>query len=333
MGSEHVPLVRDALGGRRGRFELVGVGASKRGIARVLAAEFGVNAFEDLRQAILHDGVDVLWLIEPVELDADERRLIRERARGSLPNGASHSHSGLVCVSCEPVPGLVSEVQREPEEAGTACFVPRFVRSAGWVAAAQLVEQLQPVRSVHVELRSGESEGTVFARLFDAMDVVIGVAGGIDSVSARFIGTVAGKTSSIAPEILPGMSGTLGLVAQCGETCIASGNVSNDAASWSRRVTVIGESGCLHVTDWGYQWSDARDSERGMEESNVSEAVSTGEMMANEILRVLGRETASDVPSPPDFEGLLGACEAARLSARTGQAESPGKMLEMLRGV
>ena len=49
-----------------------------------------------------------------------------------------------------------------------------------------------------------------------------------------------------------------------------------------------------------------------------------------QIKRLLGRLDATTEP-PPDATRLLALCEAARLSCRTRQVETPQRMLEMLR--
>ncbi len=324
MDSSHAPLLHGALGNGN-RFDLIGIGASQRDAARSLSARFDVPCFDDLRQAILHDDAQVLWIVEPLQIEIEERRLIRQRRE--------HSGSGFHCVTCEPVPGLVSEIQRDPEEAETTKFVPLFRRSPGWIAASQMIEQLGAVRSVNAEFRSSHDQGTLFARLFDAMDIITFLAGRADLISARFTGRGGGGNGEGSapgrpPDVLPGMSGTLGFIIHCGEQRIAGGGVSNKAFAWSRRVTIIGESGCLHVTDAGYEWSAANAA--ATDESRVCDQLSPGELMAGHILRVVEGVDAAEEPA--DVAELLSCCEAARLSARTGQSESPGRMLEMLRG-
>ena len=51
-------------------------------------------------------------------------------------------------------------------------------------------------------------------------------------------------------------------------------------------------------------------------------------LVGEQIVRLLEGIDHDDVP--PNFARLLALCEAARLSCRTGQAESPSRMLAML---
>jgi hypothetical protein len=72
---------------------------------------------------------------------------------------------------------------------------------------------------------------------------------------------------------------------------------------------------------------DAVDADQAMD---GPQAVSPGVLIGQEIRRLLdGRDNPADL-AQPDVVEVLALCEAARLSCRTAQAETPAKLLQMM---
>ena len=298
-------LVGDMV--RRSGYELVAIGSAKSADATQLAEAFNVERVENLRDAILREDIQLLWLAASESIEADERRLIRQQATPTI--------------SIEPRPGSIAQLQSDPAEASTARFVPLMRHSPGYRAAQEVFEQLGPRQCVNVSFRSGPGEGSLFARLFDAIDLLELLCDDVDMLDAALAGP-----SSAPPESLNGLHGHLTLNMRYSGNCCSCVALSDCAGSWFRGVTVLGEAGCLRIDDQGFEWvapnGEIIDSHRDKKRATP------GELIAVQAMRLLENVQATELP--PDNAKLLAVCEATRLSCRTGQGEAPHKMLEML---
>ena len=87
---------------------------------------------------------------------------------------------------------------------------------------------------------------------------------------------------------------------------------------------MLTDDGSLHLTDSGCGWSG----DDGEIHEHAPTPVSAGVLVGRQIKRL--RENLKHPDPPPNYPRLLALCEAARLSCRTGQSESPSRMLAML---
>ncbi len=298
-------LIKDML--RKSKAELVAVGSPKSADAADLAKILKTDRLNNLREAILNENADLLWLAAPASLEVDERRLIRE--------------VGKIAISSEPRPGSISELADDPDEATTVRFVPLMRRSSGYIAAQDVFDQLGPRQCVNVSMRSGVGQGTLFARLFDAIDIIDSLCGDAELIDASLAGPL-GAT----PETLAGLHGHMTLNMRLSNNCCACVAISDCAGSWFRGVTIMAEGGCLRLDDAGFEWT----SQEGeiLDSHREKKALNPGQLIATHCKHLLDKQTSSE--PPPDNAKLLAVCEAARLSCRTGQGEAPRRMLEML---
>ena len=208
-------LLGDAI--READLELVAVGATTPGTADAVSAALGVERAGDLRLAIQRDDVDLLWLAASHPIEADERRLIRE--------------TGLRAVTSEPRPMAIGDLLMSGDEATTAAFVPLLRRSPGYLAAGEALAEFGERRCVNVAVASGPGQGSLFARLFDAMDLLEALGGPAESVDAAH----AGPRSAV-PETLGELHGHVTVNVRYAE----------GAARASRRATprAAGSDGC-----------------------------------------------------------------------------------------
>lgn len=306
---EQEALLREAID--VAEVELIAVGCDQREGAADLARSFDVERLGDVRAAIQHPEIDLLLLAAPAPIDPGERRLIRELK--------------VRTVSLEPRPGEVSAMVHEPAEAETARFIPLMRRGDGFRSARQVLADLPPPHGLHLTCRARPHEGTLFARLFDAMDLIDHLCGNVESVSASladpdYDATAAGQP---APDALIRLRGHMSINLHFTENRCASALISNESDGWFRGLTMLTGEGCLHITDRDCRWSAEPE-----DTVHSDEAVSAGRLLGESIRRVLD-ELDRDDP-PPNCTRLLALCEAARLSCRTGQAESPSRMLAMM---
>ena len=82
---------------------------------------------------------------------------------------------------------VIADLIMDPLEAATATFVPLMRRSPGYRAALETIEEFGQRQLIDIAVGSGPGQGTLFARLFDAMDLLetlCGPAEGIDAALA-----------------------------------------------------------------------------------------------------------------------------------------------------
>ena len=303
-------LLRDAID--EAQLELVGVGSDTPDGAAVLSEKFSVERLGDFRQVSQHQDVDLLWLASPAPIEEAERKLIREM--------------NLLTISSEPRPGDIATLANNPDDMAPDVFLPLMRRSEGFQSALQALETHPPPQGILISFRSRPGEGTLFARLFDAMDLIDQLSGEVESVSATLAESGLSVTTSRppVPETLMNLRGHMSLNVQFADNRCAAALLSNCSDSWFRGVTMLTDDGNLNLTDSGCGWSG----DDGEVHEFTHTPVSSGVLVGRQILRL--RENLKHTVPPPNYPRLLALCEAARLSCLTGQAESPARMLTML---
>ncbi len=300
------PLLREAV--EDGSIAMAAVGSPDAADGTQLSEDLAAQRTPTLRDAILRDDGDMLWIASPQPIEKDERRLLRES-----PTGA---------VTTEPLPASAADVLGDPDEARTAHCVPLMRQSPGYEAAADVFETFGERHAANIFLGCGPGQGTLFARLFDAMDLAEAIGGTIEQLHAALWRPLGG-----VPETLPSLTGTLTINLRYRDNRCASLCVSDAAGGWLRRLVVVGVGGSLRIDDGGFEWiaPDGRTLDAHHEERTPT----PGELVARQVRRLL--EGRAAISPPPDTARLLALCEAARISARTGSPETPDKVIEMLR--
>ena len=299
-------LIRDAV--RSGAFELVAIGSEDAHLAAEIAEPMSAQPLRELREALGRGDADLLWLAGAHAIDADQRRLIR--------------HAALPVVSSEPLPGSITDLVADPHEAETAEVVGLMRHSPGYRAAAEALEQFGTPQCVNVAQTCRPHESSLYARLFDAMDLIQALCGPAQTVDAALVG----ETGEI-PEALSALHGHLTANVRCADRRCASLALSDRGGRWFRSATILGEGGSLQLDDAGFEWfspdGEAVDAHR------ERQMLGPGELVAWYLRRRGSR--AEPAHAPVDHGALLALCEAARLSARTGAPEDPRKVVDRLR--
>lgn len=308
LDPEQAPLVRAVA--ERANLRIVAVGSPARGRSRELAEALGGQPLDDLRAALsTTTNAAAAWLAAPGDFGA-----------GSIPSDleairAFRSRGSRVATS-EPIPA--SALERAAGAwgatgigggavggAGTGAggellrFVPRTRLSRPVLEAAEVLDAFGPVRTVAFEAWSGRGEGSLGARLLDAMDVIAWLLGEPETIDASYIwpgkgvrdpdSTIAagdggsGGDGGGAPGIAAGAGGTLhklpgeslrGLRGDITCNCrFADGRgaaivLSDCAGRWNRSIALLGPGGRIRIYDDGFEWvaPDGRriDASRGL---------------------------------------------------------------------
>ena len=277
----------------------------------------------DLRHALStispEYGVDRVLVAARGALEADERTALR-----ACP---------IPVVSLEPRPARLPDFLAEPE-GDDHVRAPRLTGSAAWRLAADAIAELGPIRLLEAAMAGRPVEGSVHARLHDAMDVLdrlltlpAGVAAGMD----RGRGDV--------PEHLAGLRGAMAVELRGDDGWCATLACTDTAPIWSRRVTATGDAGRFVLDDEGFtRWGPGGDvlerlqvaggehDEHDGGEAGPGRDVDPG---VAAIVEAIARPPGDPVDrlSRDRRIRLYALCEAARLAARTGERESTGRLI------
>jgi hypothetical protein len=135
-------------------------------------------------------------------------------------------------------------------------------------------------------------EGTLWSRLFDAMDFINGLFGTPEVVQAFL-------HSDTIPDEPSDLRGHMTVNLQFQQQRVATMLLS-DQATWNRDILMLSDDHSIVVGDG---------------ETNIAQLIADG---------IHSRQTTS-----ADAPRVLALCEAARLSCLTGASEQPSRVLEM----
>ncbi len=238
-------------------------------------------------------------------------------------------------VSLLPVPGTsanfsVIPTRRHPK---LPMVLPLFCEGDAARTAADLLETFGSVRTLGISFRCGSGHGGLGARLFDAMHAVHAFIGQPDQVDASVVTHVASSGVRRAPpETLGLLEGDLTANLRYAGGCAASLALSDRAGRWFRGATILGERGCIRLDESGFEHFDESgetvDSSRDADASE-REVDGAARALGRELKRLLDPQAAKHTPF--DSAAVLASCEAALLSARTGQPESPATLQRVAR--
>lgn len=285
---------------------VVAAGHADGGAATAMADGLEARRATDLRHTVREIEHDLLWILDASGLTGEDLAAVLERSALTL------SH--------EPV------ADRVPPEVGVGLLervrlIPLMRRGAAMEAFADMREAFGPVRSVNVAARGRREHGSLYARLTDALDALEWLCGPAEQLDAAMSGPLGEP-----PAILRDFDGHVSVNARFASNCCGCAQVSNMGAGWARGVTVLGDRGCARITDTILEWWNP---EGELVDSGVfADEGDFNELVARQIERALDPRRGLE---PTDTLRALAACEAARLSLRTLQGESPRKLLEMMR--
>jgi hypothetical protein len=320
-------------------------GAEGPGRSAEVARALGAEPAGDLRAALASAAVDAVLLADPAALtDAGEAEALAAcRERGVRVLSFEPRPAGLL-EAREPGrrsegPGLAlgpgaADAGAAPEGAW-AELVPLTRASRAVRDAADVVAQLGTLRLVSVQAWSGTGQGSLGARVYDALDLVVHLMGQPDGVDAAYV-PAPGLADAAGGPTLRGIDGDLSANLRFAGGRAASVVASSRAGKWGRLITLVGERGRVRVFEDGLEWvgPDGRLIDASRDSSRIRGAAGAEDPAAPAVRAFADRlERLLDPrvpPEPPTSAALvLATAGAALLSARTGQSESPETVLGM----
>ncbi|XVJ60368.1 MAG: hypothetical protein HEQ23_13630 [Tepidisphaera sp.] len=290
---------------------------------RRVASELRAAPEDDLRRLVVDpDGaVNCILLADLAEEPAlDARTLAQASAKGAkIASLEPIPHSALALTSG----GWVDAAQ--PHTARSILGLLRHSRAAR--DAAEILERFTSPHAAMFESLCGPHEGSLGARLFDALDSLHAIMGEAETITASF--TPAPGAPAAPPDGLIALSGTISATLRFASGRTASVFASNRAASWRRSSTILAAPGRLTLTDAGFEWRDESGAVVDLS-SQASEGPTwtAFRTLSEALARFL--DPAAPAEAPTDLPAVLSMAQAVLLAARTSQPESPATIRRMV---
>jgi predicted dehydrogenase len=333
LAPEQIPLLREAV--RAAELKVVAAGTPVRGQSALVADALGGSPIDDLRAM----------------LSGAEARLVLIAAPDNFGAGPSPDDAGAVraahlrgvrIAAMEPIPAAALDLASggwtgagegpRPVEVIRACPLARL--SAPFRAATEVLASFGHVRAVCFESWCTPAETSLGALLYGAMDLVHSMLGEPEMIDATYVAPAHGRgVHSLPGESLRGLHGDLTANLRFADGRAASVVLSDHAGRWNRTITLLGPAGRLRMYDDGFEWVSPEgtkaDESRQPRRTRGSEPAipHSAAALADSLARML--DPGVPDPGPADQATLLAMAQAALLSARTIQPESPTTIKQM----
>ncbi len=276
IAPEQAKLAKDVA--KEAKLNLVAVGTTNQSDLPALSETLKVETCSDLRSLTTTYDDSILWIAEPQAYEVSLCELLRRRSTQT--------------VTTTPLSGDMDALVDESGKPPAAKFIPLMRRSASYGEVQDDIEQFGQPISAHCTMTCSSVEGTLWSRLFDAMDFIHGLFGPPVIVQAFL-------HSSRVPDEPSDLRGHMTVNLQFQHNRVATLLLS-DQSNWKRELQIIGEDHSLTFGD-----GDAAIAKLIADGIHSTEA------------------TSANAPR------VLALCEAARLSCLTGSPEQPSRVLEM----
>jgi hypothetical protein len=316
---------------------ITAVGCAEPGRRADLADRFNAQPLSDPRAALAATTAPLFLFADPGDFGAraahDDARVIR-----------AAGERGVRVATLEPMPASVLELVaglepgQAPLDAGPRAQWAHPVPLSRWTSQIreiiEILDAFGTVRAAAIHALGAPAHGSLGARLFDAMDLVLAILGQPETIDASFVAAAAGQPLHAAPgDTLRGLHGDLAAHLRFADGKSATLLASNQAAQWERVVTLLGPGGRLRVYADGFEWVNPQGEKIDASRQRriirgASATVPPAVLAISDQLETL-LQAGSAAPGVPDYARVLALAQAALLSARTGEGESPGTILRM----
>ncbi|MCC6580887.1 MAG: hypothetical protein IT440_10640 [Phycisphaeraceae bacterium] len=309
-------LVEAVLTRLAGRVRCIGLGGPRTAEIDVLAAKLQCPREDDLRKLLVEKPAAHLLAADSHGLDLADMKLAVEQ--------------GTTLLGLEPLttthPGGESAMGRSRGGNGMPwLLLPAFMRGEGWTKAADPLQATGAVRQVRMTSTGQSHECSLLARLMDVWRTLLTLAPMPTTVDATLVGPLAE-----VPEDLRGLTGLMtahGRLPGSGAVLIQA---ADRGGASQRSLEIFGDTGHLRVSDDAYDLHDTQGALLDASEMPAEQSV-YADLVAQDWKRLIDQPSllVHATASGPDLAEVLACVMACRLSSRTGEPESPQKMLEL----
>lgn len=315
--------------------QFVAAGSPARGQSSAVAAALGVEVVDDLRSVLAEQAASLVLIAAPGDFGV-------EHAEGDTSAILAAKARGTRVATLEPIPARALDLSAAAWISdGTtvgACeglrHVPLLRHSRPLREAADVMSHFGVIRSVAIELWGRPEHCSLGAHLFSALDLVLSLIGEPEVIDAAFVSPAYARGVHALPgETLRDLTGDLNATLRFADGRAATIVASDNAGRWNRGVTLVGDAGRLRLYDDGFEWIDAKgekaDETRFRKASRGAAIADHGVLALADAIKRLLDPAIPDV-GPADLGRVLPMAQAALLSARTAQPESPTTIRRMI---
>ena len=301
-------LVGQVLG-RMKQAHVLAVGGPRKAQVAELAGSHDAPLEDDLRKMLIERPAAYLLLAT---------------AAGVAPGDLAQARAAATVVLAIEPPAFAAEVSPTHSGGPPALIATPWLRmSRTWLSAADPQQALGELRSMQMTAVGPPGAGSLLARLYDALEAVIHLLGPPETIDASLTG--AAGSSATAAEDLRTLSGSLTAHLRFANDRAAVLHVADRAAMWRRHMLVIGSDGVLDWSDAAYRLTGPTGAEVD-QTPPAHDQTDPIDLIVRQWQRLIDGSVA---PASVDARTILACCQAAALSCRTGQLESPGTFLRM----
>ncbi|MEM9418472.1 MAG: hypothetical protein AAGA25_05360 [Planctomycetota bacterium] len=302
---ERASLAGELLDVMGGSVRPIGVGGARSGELDDLGKHLDCSAEDDLRKLLIERPAASL--------------LVTSLQGASIADLQSAAQDGTKVICLEPLSVELDELGKldSPSVPETITFAPAFLRSPGFLAAADPQESVPPPQLIRLTSLDRPTHGSLLARLLDAWITALEFTPMPETINA----SLTGPTSPIRQ-----ITGQLAAHARVANGSTVLIEASDTAASRRRELSVLSTESQLRVSDAEYELHQA--------DGNILDASDTPEqqlsfvdLLAHHWRLLLDRPAPTAAPQ----RQALACVHACLLSARTGQPESPSNLLQLSR--
>ena len=300
----------------------IGVGGPRGTAVEALADTLDCTLEDDFRQLMVERRVSCVLLATMTGATASDALL--------------WASAGVAVLALEPICATLEELadataavigRQAITASGPVALAPGFEHCPGWTGAADPTQVLNSPQLIGFTTTGPATSASLFARLYSAWRVVLTI--GVD-LPASIDASLIGPAGSL-PDDLRGVSGSLAAHARAGRgerEWSAVVEVGDQIGPGFRQLRLIGAAGRLLVHDHGYELYDQQGKPLDAQPAAVQSATDA-DLIAEHWRRRLDQSSPRPATSIPDDAAVLACCLACLLSARTGQPESPAKLLQV----
>ncbi|MEX2673336.1 MAG: hypothetical protein WD294_14635 [Phycisphaeraceae bacterium] len=303
-----VELTRTLMG-RMSEMHATAVGGHRRTGLADLAEAVDAPVVDDLRRILIERPPAYLLLASATGVTVDELRQARQ--------------AGTTVLALEPTLGSEQthdDIANDPHSPPPPILGWWWRQSPAWLAAADPQQAVGSVRGANVVTLAPAYTASLLARLIDAFDMLVALMGVPESIDASLSGVL-----SEPPEELRGLTGHLTAHLRFADGASASLLASDRAANWQRRLTALGSEAQLELGDIAYRLHE-RDGKLIDSLEHLDQPLDAVDLLVQQWRRII---SGGVIPRHQDQRTLIACCQAALLSCRTGQLESPNTLLRL----
>jgi hypothetical protein len=321
--ARHAPLAGQLMNLMASALKPIGVGGLPVAEVNQLAKELNCDKHDDLRKMCI---------------DRPAAYLLLTTLQGVLPEDLHVlAGQGTTVLTLEPIAsdlqGLSAAEQLGVKHGGAASdvfgriiHVPAFRQSPGFLAAADPNELLGDRRLVSYVSEGRPEHGSLFTRLLDGWQTILSFSLLPEMIDASLIGPL-----EEVPDSLEQLTGGLAAHARMPGSQTALIEVSDTAANTRRTLRIQGDGASLRIADASYRLLNPQ-GEMLDQMTRDNEPGGFVDVLAFQWRRLLDQPPGSRSGTyGRQLAEAMACCLACHLSIRTGQPESPGKLLHMNR--